>query len=611
MKKFIYNYESGMSIVEILLAVATFSLLTVAVIGGIIYGVQGPTISGTQIRAQQLLDEAGEAVRNIRDSDAFSTFTEGTYIITTVGGVWGLQPIADPATQAELIDTTFSRYLTIGSGVSGKNVTAYILWNQGSVSRSINSSNYLTDWQDIIIVSTPKKRGLLAYYDASVGHATLTFRQYDDVANSFSAEEDIAAGAGANGQNIVVKTSPIKGEAIIAMADNAGNLDVLCYDDSTDVWTLDFTVAIGGTGTTQRFDVEYEKTSGDSMVVYSTNSTTTNEIAYRTKSGSSTCGSASWAVATNYNTQRTSRIVQWIEAESAQNSGTDNIGIAWADANSDLSATIWNGSSWITEPSVALETSLEYASSAQDVRSFDLAFESASGNLMIVWSPLMTGTSGCTVSTTLYSTSCIKYSRYTTGWQSTGAIGTVADVGTNIDLAADPIATSNLMVLGALNNGTGDSSHAYWSGTAWNGKANQDTSIQAPTAGSQRVACGWLTSGNVTRSICAYNDSGSTNVGWVIGNNGTFNTQTDFTPTPAFSSPQRWYDFEINPNSLDTLIFTLSDNNHGLFAKRLVMTNAGSMTWTNADGGTALENTLPQTNPKQFGFTFWKVIPEV
>ena len=382
-------------------------------------------------------------------------------------------------------------------------------------------------------------------------------------------------------------------------------------DKLTDIWTKDFSTTVGGTGTTLRFDVEYENTTGDVMVVYSTNTATTNEIAYRTKPGGSDCGSADWSASTNFNVARTAGIVQWITAESAQNSGTDKIAIAWADAASDLSASIWDGSSWGAEPTAALETSLEYATAAQDVQSFDIAFETSSGNLMIAWSPLRTGTTSCTASATLSATSCIKYARYTTAWQATAAIPTVADVGTNIDISANPLSTSNLLVLGAMDNGTGDSGHAYWSGSEWTGKANQDISIQAPTAGSNRIACGWLTSGATTRAICTYNDSGATNIGWVVWNGSSFTTQSDFTPTPVFASPQRWYSLVVNPSSLDTLMFTLSDNTLRLFSKRLVMNSAGTFAWSNADGGLALENTLPQTNPKQFGFTFWKVIPQI
>jgi len=602
--------QQGMSLVEILLAVATFSLLAMAIIGGIIYGVQGPTISGTQVRAQQLLNEGNEAARNIRDAGTFSAFVPGTYILTTAGGVWGLQSISNPATEAEIIDAIFHRYLVINAGVNGKQIMVYVSWDQGAVSRSINSSSYLTDWQDIAIVKTPKKRGLIAYYDATSGRNTLTSRQYDDVANTYGIEEDIALGAGANARNVVLRTSPTKGEAILAFGDNTGNLDVLCYDDTTDVWTQDFTAAIGGTGTTKRFDVEYEKTTGNAMVIYSTNTATTNEIAYRTKSAGSNCGTANWSSATNFNASRTAGIVQWIVAEAAQNANTNNIAIAWADAASDLSASIWNGTAWIAEPTTVLEANLEYAVAAQDVQSFDIAFETSTGYLMIVWSPLRTGTTACTASATLSATSCIKYARYTTAWQATAAIPTVADVGTNIDIAANPLSTSNLIVLGAMDNGTGDLSHAYWSGTVWTGKANQDTAVQASLAGTKLIACGWLNSGATIRSICAYNDSGTTNIGWVVGNVATFTTQGDSTPAPLFANPQKWYDFEVNPNSLDSLMFTLSDNGLDLHSKRLVMSSTGTFAWSNTEGGVALETTLSQTTSKPFGFTFWKVIPE-
>lgn len=142
-------------------------------------------------------------------------------------------------------------------------------------------------------------------------------------------------------------------------------------------------------------------------------------------------------------------------------------------------------------------------------------------------------------------------------------------------------------------------------GSSWTGKANQDTSARAVTAGSKRIATGWVVSGGTSRSVITYNNSGTTNIGWVVGNSGVFNTQTDFAPSPLFANPQQWYDIHMDPTNTDRLMFTLSDNNSDVFAKRLVMSSTAVFTWSNADNSAALENSLGQASTSPFAFTYW------
>jgi Tfp pilus assembly protein PilV len=602
--------KRGSSLVEILLAVAIFGMFVTALAGSLLLGQEGAMTSGSRQRATKFAEEGVEAVKSIRDGGYSSLPVDGNYGLVISGGKWTLSGTSDTS-------GIFTRVVNLSTPSTGvRKITVTVTWAQNMQRNgSIALESYATDWLGTTSGGggTPKKRGLLAYYDATGGRNTLTSRQYDDVANTFGVEEDIALGAGQNSRNIVLKTSPTKGEAVLAYGDNVGNLKVLCYDDTTDVWTQDFTATIGGTGTTKRFDVEYEKTTGDAVVVYSTNGTSTNQIATRTKSGSAACGTANWGAATNFSSARiTTGAVTWVQAEAAQNSGTNNIGVAWASNTGYLSAGIWNGSTLANETPNAFSTAtslLEYVTAIGDNLAFDIAAESNTGYFMVVWSPYRSGTTACTAGATPVDGSCIKYSRFTTSWQAIAAIPTVADIGTNIDLAANPLSTSNEMALGAMDNGTGDSSHAYWSGSAWTGKANQDTAVQAPTAGSKRIACAWLNSGATSRSVCAYNDSATTNLGWVVGSAGTFTTQTDFTVAPVFASPQIWYDMDVNPNSQDTLMFAISDNGADLHLKRLVMTSTPAFTWTNTEGGAALETTLSQATSKPFGFAFWKVIP--
>ena len=162
------------------------------------------------------------------------------------------------------------------------------------------------------------------------------------------------------------------------------------------------------------------------------------------------------------------------------------------------------------------------------------------------------------------------------------------------------------MVFASIGNAGSDLQIGYWNGTNWTNNANVDTSAQIPLAGNKLVATGWLTSGSVTRSVVVYNDSNTTNLGWYVGNNNTFTVQSDFNVSPAFARPQKWYEISINPKNKSQLMLTVSDNASDLSAKRLIMTAAPTFTWTNSNGGSALETNLGQPIVKPFGFAYWQ-----
>lgn len=436
--------------------------------------------------------------------------------------------------------------------------------------------------------------GLILYGISA--NTTPQWRTYSGAGNSFGAQTGTVTGG--TGLNFVVKTSPTKQEAIAGYVNSSGVLQVMCYDGTS--WSNEWSVTAGGTGTTRRFDIAYETNTGDALIAYTNNGAT---IGYRTKAGSSSCGSANWSTANTFTPARTTGTVNWIRLEASPVSSSNVIFIAWEDSTGALSAQSWSGTAWNSnEPSAAFSTNIENTGTTGNSLSFDIAVESQTGNAIIVFSPNNTTADSCTAGT-----NCIQYSRYTTSWSAVAGIPTVADPATNVDLAANP--NTNEMVLGAIDNTSADLSLAYWSGSAWTGKANQDTAAAAPVAGTKLVACGWLISGATTRSVCTYNDSGTTNIGWVVGSGGTFTTQTDFTPTPSFGNPQKWYDIQTDPFNKDRLIFSLSDVNNDLFAKRLIMTSTPAFTWTNADGGAALQASLPGAIAQPFSFAYWRLIP--
>ncbi len=569
----------GFSVVEVLLAASIFALLVTALAGAYFYGQESAALAGARARAGLLAEEGLEASRSIRDG-AFASLTDGNHGLAVSGGVWTYSSTQD-------VTGLFTRSVTVSTVDAGtKELTSTVTWQQNAQRTGTASAvTRLTNWA---AASAVAPGGLLLYGD---GTTTAKYRTYTTTTNTFGVETGTLAAA--SGQTFTLRTSPTKSEAVAGFVTSAGVLHVLCFDGTT--WTQEWSVAVGGTGTTRRFDIAYETASGDVLVLYSTNTPTTNELGYRTKLGSTGCGVANWAGAANLDPLRTSGIVQWVKAAWDRRAGQNLVAALWADANADLSAMVWSGSAWGNEPATAMSTSLEVVAAAQDVEDFDLEYESLSGDLMVVWSQAAAGNT-------------VRYQACTGGtavctWGIITTPPTFADDATNLDIAANP--NTDQIIFASVGNAQSDLQLGYWNGSAWTNTANADTSAATPLAGTKLVSTGWLVSGATTRSIAVYNDSAATNIGYRIGNLGVFTAPADFVPTPVFANPQKYYQLEMNPVSKDQLMFSLSDNLNDLYSKRLVMSAVPAFTWTNADGG-ALETVMPQAISSPFAFAYWR-----
>lgn len=590
--------SKGFGIIEIIVALGLFAVVGVTGITMVLHSFTTNRLGDEQTTASNLTSAGIEIVRSLRDQN-FSNLVSGTYGLKNTAGLWSF------STTPETWDK-YTRTINIEDGqrdVSGnivdsggtvdadlKKITTTTSWNVGgSRNNSVVLVDYLANFTKAI---TNLGDAIIAWGDTTT---TPKWNSYTNTTDIFGTKDNLPVSESA--RNVVTKTSPTKSEAIVGYTSSTGTLHVLCYNGST--WSEDWTVTVAGTGTTRRFDIGYETTTGDAMVAYSTNTTTNNEIAYRTKSGSSNCGSGSWSAGTNLSPARTSSFVQWIRIAEDPRAGQNILGMTWADANSDLSAMLWNGTAWVNEPTAVTEASLEIVNAAQDIEDFDLTFESITGNLMLVWanSAGRNGTNG------------VRYRRCTGGtatctWGAVTTPPTFSDDATHLDISRNP--SSNEIVFASIGNAGSDLQVGYWSGSAWTNTANLDTSATAPTAGRKKVATGWLKSGSTTRSVVVYDDSGATGINWYVGNLGVFTVQTDFMPSPVFVANQGTYQIVMDPVNNDRLLFVISNNANDLFAKRLVMTSTPTFIWTNSDGGAALETNLSQTIANPFSAAYWR-----
>ncbi len=421
-------------------------------------------------------------------------------------------------------------------------------------------------------------------------------KAYVNSSNTFSATSTTVASGTAVVS--VIKASPERNELVAGYVTASGVLNVVCYDGAT--WTNEWSINVGGTGTTRRFDIGYETDTGDVMVLYSGNATTTNELRYQTKSGASGCGTGNWSGATNLDPVRSTGTVQWIKIAEDKRATSTLMTAIWADSNSDLSSMVWSGSAWGNEHSAALETALEVISAAQDTESFDVAYESTSGDVMVSW-----GSGGTDGTNGAYYALCTGGTSSCTWGSVRTAMPTFLDDASHISIKADPL--SDQIVFASVGNAGGDMQYGIWSGSAWTNTANADNSSAAVTAGRMFVATGWLNNAGLKRAVVAYYDSAATNIGWRTASGTTWTTQTDVTPTTAFGT-QTQYKIEINPFNQSEVLFIASNSIRRGFAKRLAMTSGGVFSWTDSDGG-VLAGGLGSDIYRAMDFAYLRYVP--
>ncbi len=508
----------------------------------------------------------------------FAPYKVGSTTVT----LGALTPIDSGAYKVS--EATSTNYLTTFSGDC---------FTDGSITLSSGSSRAcLITNEEKVVNGSSSLGGITIYGD---GTTIPKFRTYNGSTSIFGAETGTFIAS--VGPTWIIKTAPNSRIALAGYYDSSATLTIMCFDGVT--WTREFQAQSGGVGNRHRFDIAFEKNSGDAMIVYSKGAHVFGDLGYRTKSGALGCGSANWSGETILAPLRTSDDIMYVRLAEDKRAGSNLLALTWVDISQDISARIWDGTAWVNEPASVTDNNVEFVSLRHDIENMDIEYESLSGNLMLVWANA-TGYNG---------TNGVRYRRCTGGiamctWGAVTTPPTFADDATSLDISSNP--KTDEIVFASIGDAGGDLQLGYWNGSAWTNTANVDTSCTVPYTGSKLVTTGWLLSGSTTRSVAVYSDLNSTNINWYLGNGGVFTRQSDFTPTNPIASPRGYMDIQIDTRNPSQLMYLTSDNNRDLFAKRLALTGTSTFTWTNSDGGTALETTLPQVISSPFSFSFWQ-----
>ena len=616
------NKQLGMSVIEVVLAAAIFVIFASSAVRSLLQNYSANRTGAEYTVATQFASEGLEAVKSIKNKgftnlNSVNTNTRG---LTTTGNQWGFDTDGTNDILTHNSSDDYIRTITVDpvnrdsvppagniaavgtNDPDTKKITSTVTWNfSAGRSETLSLITYLSDWIKPIVALGD---GILVY--GRTGNTTPRLNTYDNAGNTFSANSDTVSGAA--GRNFVLKTSPTKQEAIVGYVDSS-TLRVMCFDGTT--WTNEWNVSVGGTGVTRRFDIAYEYTTGDVIVLYSTNAGT-NELGYRTKPGSADCGEANWAAASNFDSPGTTGVVSWIKLTADSRSGSNVIAASWADLNRDLQSAIWDGENW-TQRVSALETDLECRGNCSSPNipngdPFDIEFESSSGEIMVVW-----GSGGSGTANGAWYNKCDGAAPPSCTWNgSRTPITGMSNDATSLDISTNP--NTDEILFASVGDGGSDLQAARWSGSAWTGTNDLDISALTPVADSSTVATGWLTNGATIRGVVIFANSSSQSqrIHGFVWDGGSFVRQgTDstpwFIPTPLLGTP-RWYDIQVDPKDKSRLMFLVSNSVNDLFAKRLEMDGSGNFTWTNPtySDGTAIETGLVQAITSPYYFSYWR-----
>ena len=366
--------QSGMSLVEVILAVAIFAVISTGVISAIIYGSESTAVAGARERATKIAEEGIEAVRNIRDSGYSNLPADGTYGLVISGGVWilsGTTDTTDIFIRSVILSTIDSRT---------RNITVNVAWPQ-TVQRSGNLSlnTYLTDW---VTPSTTFRKGMLVYGDGGTTSDAIKYQIYDDSTGSWStatATADVDTGSTNKYLRAArVFASPTRNEKILVSRHYNGTgqwIYAQVYNGTNNTWNTPVQLATWNASTyldVQNFDATYTA-NGNLTVVYSDNSTTPKSRIWN---------GTSWSSQSSLDNLGNNQIPTYLITKSRPS--TNEIMLATFTQASDTITEYYSGTTWLSHIShsttapVATKRLIDFDWSPQDTTKGSLVYTTSS-----------------------------------------------------------------------------------------------------------------------------------------------------------------------------------------------------------------------------------------
>jgi len=417
---------------------------------------------------------------------------------------------------------------------------------------------------------------------------------YTASTNTFAA--GAATVAGAVPSFMVNRSATTRTENIVGYVTTGGVLYIERYNGAT--WSNEWNVTVGGNGVNgRRFDIAYEKSSGRAMVVYSTNTTTASgtKLAYRIWDG------ATWSAATNITTARSTTVSAMAHIKLASRPGSNEIAVAAQDNgtttgnNSILTSLIWNGTAWGNEPATAHDTAMS-SSTTQLIQydNFDLAYESLSGGLVVVWSRQAASYNG--------------YRTYSGGtWSAVTAMPGTARAALQTYAVANP-RTDQIMAI-VVRSATANIYGYIFDGTAWGTQTSLGITMTATGTNKHWATGQWLNVGGTDYAVAIAQTATTGTIGYNYYTGAAWGTQATLTGVGA-TNALSWVDSDADPFLPDTLMLTGSylGATNTVLARRLVLTAGPVFTWS-TPAGSPMGSALTNVTSQNFSFAYNELPP--
>jgi hypothetical protein len=413
--------------------------------------------------------------------------------------------------------------------------------------------------------------GIVVYADGTTG--TPKYKVFDD-SGGFGSEQSASSVGSSAIEWIRVAASPTDDEWIIATRDAGDVIKAqICtgVDGGVSCGTPTQITATAGTHGLRNFDVAYEQTSGQALLVYGT--ATADELRKIEWTGS-------WGSDAAITTNRTTGTVEWVELTARP--GSDQIGIAYSDSNDAVSAYRWSGTAAGDEATANIGSTAITA----DFRKFDVSFEGTSGDMLVVAWVGAAGTAR---------TGQLVGSTWTIGDQ------TAVDVVTGfVDLPEVPTGTNYLGVSSHGAAATTLSEGFAWTGSAVTDGTNGDDNLLTWAANYQLSAIAYLNS--TYPSVAVISNSAATDDidWWTMSSAGAITDQTVNTRTRGAGRFRDLFDY---PNADKVLLLT-TDANSDLWADTWDGAAVSGTAWTDRTSGGTLEDSLVTATTDVVDFAF-------
>lgn len=365
-------------------------------------------------------------------------------------------------------------------------------------------------------------------------------------------------------QWMVVRSSPNTVEKIMGFVVASTNtLHITTWNGVS--WTENWNTILADSDT-RRFDIAYEATSGDVIVVFG--DITGNQLKYRDRVG------GSWNPAGDVGAPLTN-VPLHVVAKS--NPNNDDIMVGVIDNSTILYGMRWNGSTNAWGDRQTTTT----APFSRNYPCFDFAFERGTGDALLIWA------SG---------SKSLMYKKFTTSWQAeqTAYTGLADNIRWVVAEGNRRNLSSNEIAVGMSSN-SNDLEFGAWTGTSW---VSKPATVSAADKDNKGIAVAFDRTND--RAMFVFpTGSAKDRLSWR-----TWTSESGFssiTTEAGISGDIRWVQLRADPLS-NKIIALYGDNNSDLFHRVW-----SGFSWSSL--GTALEVEVSAHDKREFFMYAWDNVP--